>query len=74
MKHQTSDYQNVQAACNFLKTHRRNNKNNNGNDIDDATKPFLLYLPLFYPHPPYTCPEPFIVCLIKIKILLHCES
>ena len=67
MKHQTSDYQNVQAACNFLKTHRRNSKNNNGNDIDDATKPFLLYLPLFYPHPPYTCPEPFYSMFDKDK-------
>ncbi len=39
------DYANVQAAIHFLRSRPR--------------RPFLLYLPLVFPHPPYGAPEPW---------------
>ena len=43
----TSDLNNLAAAISWLKTRSA--------DSD----PFMLYLPLSYPHPPYSCPEPW---------------
>ncbi|GAB4563949.1 MAG: sulfatase-like hydrolase/transferase [Anaerolineae bacterium] len=40
-----TDYANVQAAIRFLRS--------------KPQRPFLLYLPLTYPHPPYGAPEPW---------------
>ncbi len=42
---QHSDYANVMAAIKVLRSR--------------PTKPFLLYLPLIYPHCPYSAPEPW---------------
>ncbi|XP_062515319.1 uncharacterized protein LOC134190818 isoform X2 [Corticium candelabrum] len=42
---ETSDYNNVAEAVKFLET--------------KPTKPFMIYLPLIKPHPPYSAPEPF---------------
>lgn len=43
-----SDYANVQAAIEFLK-----------NRPAQSDRPFVLYLPLIYPHCPYSAPEPW---------------
>lgn len=43
----TSDAANVAAAMKWLR-----NRPADG-------PPFVIFLPLHYPHPPYTCPEPF---------------
>ena len=43
-----SDYANVQAAIEFLKQRP-----------PQSDKPFVLYLPLIYPHCPYSAPEPW---------------
>ncbi|NOZ26888.1 MAG: sulfatase-like hydrolase/transferase [Chloroflexi bacterium] len=40
-----TDYANVQAAIRFLRS--------------KPQRPFLLYLPLVFPHPPYGAPEPW---------------
>jgi choline-sulfatase len=42
-----SDYQNLKAGMDFI--HRRKT----------GDKPFVLFLPLIFPHCPYTAPEPF---------------
>ncbi len=44
---QNSDYKNVMKGIEFI-------KNRTAND-----KPFILFLPLSYPHCPYTAPEPY---------------
>jgi choline-sulfatase len=43
----TADYKNVYAAIEFLNSERA------------SANPFMIFLPLSYPHPPYSCPEPF---------------
>lgn len=43
-----SDATNTLGAINYLTSSNRN-----------TSKPFLIYLPLTAPHPPYGCPEPF---------------
>lgn len=40
------DYKNVVAAINFLKNQPKD-------------EPFVIFLPLMKPHPPYSCPEPW---------------
>lgn len=42
----TADYKNVYEAIKFL----------NSNESQD---PFVIFLPLSKPHPPYSCPEPW---------------
>jgi choline-sulfatase len=42
---ESQDYSNVLAAIEFLQT--------------KPTEPFVIYLPLSKPHPPYSAPEPF---------------
>lgn len=42
---ETSDYQNVLAAVQFLQS--------------NPSEPFVIFLPLMKPHPPYSAPEPF---------------
>lgn len=42
---QTRDYNNVLAAIEFLQS--------------KPTEPFMIFLPLTKPHPPYSCPQPF---------------
>ncbi|KAK3265502.1 hypothetical protein CYMTET_25817 [Cymbomonas tetramitiformis] len=42
---ETTDYKNVVAAIKFLRS--------------KPTTPFMVFLPLTKPHPPYSCPEPF---------------
>lgn len=42
---QTHDYYNVLAAIEFLQSKPKD--------------PFMIFLPLSKPHPPYSCPEPF---------------
>lgn len=44
--HQTRDMRNVQRGIEFLRNH-------------DGSQPFVLYLPLSLPHPPYGPPEPW---------------
>ena len=44
--HQTRDMQNVQRGIDFLRQR-------------DSDRPFVLYLPLSLPHPPYGPPEPW---------------
>ncbi|HOU16230.1 MAG TPA: sulfatase-like hydrolase/transferase [Anaerolineae bacterium] len=44
---ETGDMRRVQAGIDFLRNHAR------------QTEPFVLYLPLSMPHPPYACPQPF---------------
>lgn len=44
---ETGDMQRVQAGIEFLRTRAR------------SRQPFVLYLPLSLPHPPYACPQPF---------------
>ena len=44
---ETGDMRRVQAGIDFLRDHAR------------ASEPFVLYLPLSLPHPPYACPQPF---------------
>jgi len=43
----TGDMRRVQAGIDFLRDRAR------------RTEPFVLYLPLSMPHPPYACPQPF---------------
>jgi len=43
----TSDSNSVQEAINFLKSHKK------------GSKPFVLFLPLGMPHPPYSAPHRF---------------
>lgn len=43
----TADYKNVHQAIDFL------------NDWQETDKPFMIYLPLSMPHPPYSAPEPY---------------
>jgi choline-sulfatase len=45
--HDTADMRKVQGGIDFLRTRR----------ADD--QPFMLYLPLSFPHPPYGAPEPY---------------
>jgi choline-sulfatase len=42
----TSDYKNVFEAIKFLNS-------------DESNDPFVIFLPLMNPHPPYSCPEPW---------------
>jgi choline-sulfatase len=42
----TTDYNNVYEAIKFLNS-------------DESKKPFMIFLPLSIPHPPYSCPEPW---------------
>lgn len=44
---ETGDMRRVQAGIDFLRNQAR------------QTEPFVLYLPLSMPHPPYACPQPF---------------
>jgi len=44
-RRQTGDYANLQAAIEILER--------------PSDKPFCIFLPLLYPHPPYTAPEDF---------------
>ncbi len=44
-KHKTGDYENVQSAIRILER--------------SSAKPFCIFLPLIYPHPPYSAPEEF---------------
>ncbi len=44
---ETGDMRRVQAGIDFLRERAR------------QTEPFVLYLPLSMPHPPYACPQPF---------------
>ncbi|MGC9396118.1 MAG: sulfatase-like hydrolase/transferase [Anaerolineae bacterium] len=44
---ETGDMRRVQAGIDFLRERAR------------QTEPFVLYLPLSLPHPPYACPQPF---------------
>lgn len=43
----TADYKSVERGIQFLRSHTENDK------------PFFLFLPLMYPHCPYTVPEPY---------------
>lgn len=43
----TPDYQNVNYGINFI------------NSWKDGDKPFILFLPLIFPHCPFTAPEPY---------------
>ena len=45
---QTSDRRNVEAAIEYLLDPQR-----------DQSQPFMIFLPLSKPHPPYSCPEPW---------------
>ncbi len=45
---ETGEYLNVKAAVDYIK----NYDSKSGN-------PFVLYVPLLHPHPPYSCPEEF---------------
>jgi len=44
-RHRTGDYANVQSAAEILKR--------------SSSKPFCIFLPLLYPHPPYSAPADF---------------
>ncbi len=44
---QSSDYKNLMKGIDFIKNRK------------DDDKPFILFLPLLYPHCPYTAPEPY---------------
>ena len=46
-REETSDMRCVQAGLDFL------------NDRAQTSAPFVLYLPLSLPHPPYACPQPY---------------
>ena len=43
----TQDYDNVRSAIEFLRAR------------DAASPPFMIFLPILLPHPPYSCPEPW---------------
>jgi len=45
--HETGDMRRVQAGIDFLR------------ERSEDHEPFMLYLPMSLPHPPYACPEPF---------------
>lgn len=45
--HETRDMKNVQEGIDFINSHKRNDK------------PFMLFLSLTNPHPPYMVPQPF---------------
>ena len=43
----TQDYDNVRSAIEFLRAR------------DASSPPFMIFLPILLPHPPYSCPEPW---------------
>ena len=45
----TQDLDNVDAALQFI----------NGRTGDNSSTPWMMFLPLLLPHPPYSCPEPW---------------
>jgi len=49
-----SDFRNVDGAIEFLRSRRAGQSRRSGGE-----KPFVLYLPLSFPHCPYHAPEPF---------------
>jgi len=51
-----SDWRHVLDACEFLRSSR------------DGARPFCLYLPLLYPHPPYGVEEPFFQAIDRSKL------
>lgn len=54
-KYYNSDWANVDGAVDFI-------------DSYDEDKPFCMYLPLSYPHPPYGVEEPFYSSIDRTKI------
>ncbi len=49
--HETGDMKRVQAGLDFLRARAQT--------TDEDAPPFVLYLPLSLPHPPYACPQPY---------------
>ena len=55
----TMDYYNVDQAIQFLKARNA------------SSPPFMIFLPLLLPHPPYSCPEPWHSSIDPASVKMH---
>ena len=67
----TSDAINVESAISFLEGRAAGAKSaeERGEALDQD--PFMIFLPLSYPHPPYSCPEPYYSMVDPANITLR---